>query len=91
MREDLSNGRGIFDARNDPHRPLALLAGFDVYIEYPFQALSPGQSGQPQVYVRRFPGDEEIIVSSGRRASGPIWSQDGTELFFLIPEKAKVL
>ena len=42
MREDLSNGRGIFDARNDPHRPLALLAGFDVYIEYPFQALSPG-------------------------------------------------
>jgi len=36
------------------------------------------KSGQRQVYIRRFPDGEEFIVSNG-----PLWSADGTELFFV--------
>jgi Tol biopolymer transport system component len=45
--------------------------------------------GQNQIYIRRFPDGEEIIVSNGRRASGPLWSTDGTELFFMQIEEGQ--
>lgn len=43
--QNLPDHDRIFDAGNDPDRPLALLAGFNVDIEHPFQALGPGHGG----------------------------------------------
>jgi len=42
MGENLLDDRRIFDAGNDPHRPTAGTAGFNVDVEHPFQALRPG-------------------------------------------------
>ena len=61
MIQNLLNDHRILHAGNDPHRPLALLAGFDVDIEYPFQPLGPGHGGMTfrrclVVRVGFFPG-----------------------------------
>jgi hypothetical protein len=42
MIQNLLDGHGIFNAGNDVHRPLALLAGFNVDIEYSFQPRGQG-------------------------------------------------
>ena len=40
------------------------------------------QTGQPEIYVQRFPdlGDRLLISSGG--GTGPLWSPDGNELFY---------
>ena len=40
-------------------------------------------SGQPEVYVERFPdlGDRRLVSTGGGRM--PVWSFDGSELFYL--------
>ena len=40
------------------------------------------KSGQYQVYIRSFPTGSEYIASVGTSAGGPLWSADGSELFF---------
>ena len=42
MIQNLLDGHGVFNAGYDAHWTLALLAGLDVDIEYPFQPLGPG-------------------------------------------------
>ena len=43
--EDLLDDVGIFDARDDPHRPAAGRTGLDVDPENPLEALRPGHRG----------------------------------------------
>ena len=43
--EDLLDDDGILNAGNDLHRPFALLAFSDVYVEHPLQASGPGHGG----------------------------------------------
>lgn len=45
MIQDLPNDRRVFHTGDYAHRALTLLAGFDINVEYPFQALSPGHGG----------------------------------------------
>ena len=42
MVKDLLDDHGVLHTGDDAHRALALLAGFNVDIEYPFQTLGPG-------------------------------------------------
>jgi hypothetical protein len=42
------------------------------------------ESGRPQVYLRPFPVGEDVVVSAF--GDQPMWSADGTELFYLGPD-----
>jgi Tol biopolymer transport system component len=43
------------------------------------------ESGQPEVYVSRFPEMQGRFSVSSAGGSGPIWGRDGRELFYLGP------
>ena len=65
-----------------------LLAGTSAYHSPRFSpdgrwlAYVSDKSGKVQVYIRRFPEGEELIASTGESAQAPLWSADGSELFF---------
>jgi Tol biopolymer transport system component len=40
------------------------------------------ESGRSEIHVRSFPGGEERFVVSGSGGRTPIWSRDGSELFY---------
>jgi serine/threonine-protein kinase len=40
------------------------------------------QSGQPEVYVRPFDGESDVVQVSQGGGSEPVWSRDGSELFY---------
>ena len=48
-------------------------------------------SGEPEVYVERFPdlGDRRLISTDG--GTMPLWSPDGRELFYMTPDDAKLM
>ena len=45
------------------------------------------ESGEPEVYVRPFPGPGVAITISQGGGSMPMWSDTGRELFFLTPNR----
>jgi Tol biopolymer transport system component len=45
-------------------------------------AYQSDQSGRNEVYVEPFPGPGERIAVSARGGTSPVWSSDGTELYF---------
>jgi hypothetical protein len=47
------------------------------------------QTGQPEIWVRPFPGPGSPIRVSARGGQEPIWSRDGKELFY--QERAKLM
>ena len=56
-----------------------------------FIAYSSNESGDFNIYVRRFPeGDAKTRVST-EGGIGPQWSRDGTELFFQPPDGKKLI
>ena len=44
-------------------------------------AFVSGESGRPEIYIQRYPQGERLPVSTSG-GLGPVWSPDGTELFF---------
>ena len=54
-------------------------------------AYQSDQTGQPEVYVERFPdlGDRQQISTGG--GTMPIWSPDGTELFYRRPRDGAMM
>jgi serine/threonine protein kinase len=46
-----------------------------------------GESGEPEVYVRPFPGPGVRIRISEGGGVMPMWSDDGRELFFVTPDR----
>ena len=53
-------------------------------------AYASNQSGQSQVYVKRFPSGEGLVQISTDRGHSPRWSPDGDELFYLEGENLMV-
>jgi serine/threonine protein kinase len=49
------------------------------------------ESGQPQVYVRPFPGPGNKVIISKDTGLQPRWSPDGRELFYYVPETRSVM
>ena len=45
------------------------------------------ESGRPEVYVRPFPGPGDKSRVSAGGGSMPVWRRDGSELFFIAPDK----
>ncbi len=45
-------------------------------------AYSSDESGKPEVYVRPFPGPGAKVLVSQNGGGEPVWSHDGTELFY---------
>ena len=54
-------------------------------------AYTSNESGQPQVYVRSFPGSERKLQVSTIGGTEPRWRRDGKELYYLSNEGAIVL
>lgn len=46
-------------------------------------AYDSSQSGEPQIYVRRFPATSQVWRISANGGFAPEWRADGKELFFL--------
>src|SRR5690606_16856658 len=74
----------VFDAGDNPYRPLTLLAGFDVDLEDPFQALGPCHGGV--AFGRRSVIRVEsvlVLVASPtpprRRDGGPVFTVGGED------------
>ncbi len=47
-----------------------------------FARRPPDESGRREVYVRSFPESVAKQQVSTRRGTNPVWSRDGTELFY---------
>ncbi|UCF38370.1 MAG: serine/threonine-protein kinase, partial [Acidobacteriota bacterium] len=52
-------------------------------------AYQSDESGQNEIYVRAFPGNQRGVPVSTRGGEHPIWSSDGRELFYI--EKKKLM
>ena len=48
-----------------------------------FIAYQSSESGRNEIYVRPFPGPGARHLISTDSGKGPVWSADGTELFYL--------
>ena len=74
MSQYLSYHRRVFHTGDDPYRTLALLAGFDVDVEYALQPLGPGHGGVAL-------GGRSIIGAALFRSPGPLapprWGDGG--------------
>ena len=74
--QNLPDYRRVFDAGDDLHRPPALLAGFDVDVEYPLQALGPGHGGV--AFGRRSVIRMESVHVLVASPAPPRWRDGGT-------------
>ncbi|MBI3504230.1 MAG: protein kinase [Proteobacteria bacterium] len=93
-----SSGLDVGILRNDgkgPFEPI-LATGF----AEAFPALSPDerwlafasdQSGRQEVYVRPFGHDGDQVQVSSEGGSEPVWSRDGTELFFRTEDRNRAV
>ena len=76
MCQYLPDHRRVFDAGDNPYRPLTLLAGFDVDLEDPFQALGPGHGGV--AFGRRSVIRVESVLVLVASPAPPRWRDGGT-------------
>ena len=51
-------------------------------------AYMSAESGNPQVYVRPYPGPGSRTLVSTAGGEGPVWSRDGEELHYFVPTGA---
>jgi len=49
------------------------------------------ETGVPEVYVRGYPDDGSVWQASAGGGTTPLWSRDGTELFFVRLEDAALV
>lgn len=48
------------------------------------------ESGRPEVYVQPFPDGGQRITVSTEGGQAPVWSRDGSELFYVDPAETLV-
>ena len=51
-------------------------------------AYMSSESGNPEVYVRPYPGPGSRTLISRAGGEGPVWSRDGAELYYFVPTGA---
>lgn len=78
MCQYLPDHRRVFDAGDNPYRPLTLLAGFDVDLEDPFQALGPCHGGV--TFGRRSVIRVESVLVLVASPAPPRWRDGGTDI-----------
>ena len=76
MCQYLPDHRRVFDVGDNPYRPLTLLAGFDVDLEDPFQALGPCHGGV--TFGRRSVIRVESVLVLVASPAPPRWRDGGT-------------
>jgi serine/threonine-protein kinase len=54
-------------------------------------AFTSDQSGQDEVYVKRYPGEAGVVQISANGGTLPVWARSGDELFYRTGEKMMVV
>ena len=91
-------GPGEFDlwVMRDGGEPEPLVAGRSTEAQVAFSpdarwfAFTSDETGRPEVSIRSYPETEIRIVVSRGGGSDPVWSRDGSELFFLSGDRLMV-